>query len=119
MLKHGSNLDDYEFDDEETETLAEMGFFGDDVGSVAAIAPKVIVTTGPPRDSKRDFVVVDFNHQAHGNQRVGLNFCNIKRESPDAASPGCTSNDRSSDHCIKTFIQWTRGGGYKKFQLSP
>lgn len=42
-----------------------------DVGTVAAIAPKVRIVPGPGKDRRQDFLVVDFP-----GGRCGLNFCN-------------------------------------------
>lgn len=48
-------------------------------GTVASIAPKVRISgAAPTHDRKPDFLVVDFVHPQHGQQRASLNFCNVE-----------------------------------------
>jgi hypothetical protein len=50
------------------------------IGIIAAIAPKVTmpVSKDPRFDRKTTFLVVDYVDPEHGEQRVGLNFCNAE-----------------------------------------
>lgn len=53
------------------------------VGTVSQIAPKTFALNPNNRDPRydycHDFVVVDFMDDQGNQQRVGLNFCNLKR----------------------------------------
>jgi hypothetical protein len=47
------------------------------VGTIASITPKVKITTGQGKDSRPDFLVVDYEAPETGQtERVGLNYDN-------------------------------------------
>ena len=47
------------------------------VGVVSKIAPKVRIVSGPGKDRRSEFLVVDYTApETGGTVRVGLNFCN-------------------------------------------
>ena len=58
----------------------EMIFRPGMVGTVKSVAPKVCIVSGPGRDRRPDFLVVDYEAPETGKvERVGLNYANAKK----------------------------------------